>query len=244
MVSERETKKSLLDGWNSAPNLVTYARILLVVVFIVLLLMAGDHPTASMVSFDGAARIPAPTPDDHVALRWASCVVFLVAASTDKLDGWLARRTNAVTELGKLMDPIADKLLVLVALITLSAFGEVAWWITILFLVREIGITAMRFMVIDTGGKVIAAAWPGKLKTLFQSIALTMLLAPVWALGVSDANPEGLPVTLVHGYYVLAMAFLLVALVLCWYSGVEYVAKTVKAVRSASASPSDAPKEV
>lgn len=228
-MAERNERRSLLEGWNSAPNLVTYARILLVAVFVVLLVLAGAQPTAELAN---PGRFGLPVGDAlsgtgvNVTLRWACAAVFLVAASTDKLDGWLARRTNAVTELGKLMDPIADKLLVLVTLIVLSAFGEVAWWITVLFLVREIGITVMRFLVIDTGGKVIAAAWPGKLKTLFQCIALTMLLAPAWSLGwLSDGA--------VRGFYAIGMLLLVVALVLCWYSGLEYVVKTVQAAGAA-----------
>ncbi|MDK7090502.1 CDP-alcohol phosphatidyltransferase family protein, partial [Escherichia coli] len=76
-------------------------------------------------------------------------ILFIVAASTDKLDGYLARRYNQVTELGKLIDPIADKLLICGAFIVLSIQGEIWWWVTILFLVREIGITVMRFFVID-----------------------------------------------------------------------------------------------
>nr|WP_240945112.1 CDP-diacylglycerol--glycerol-3-phosphate 3-phosphatidyltransferase [Bifidobacterium sp. DSM 109958] len=214
----------MFEGWNSAPNLVTYARIALVVAFIVLLAMAGPQPSADMPSLGGALT-PGVADAGRLGLRWAAAGVFLVAACTDKLDGWLARRTNAVTELGKLMDPIADKLLMLSALIVLSVFGEVAWWVTALFLVREIGITVMRLAVIDGGGKVIAAAWPGKLKTLFQSISLTMLLAPFLALGASAAQPDLLPAEYVRVYYVLAYAMLYVALALCVYSGVEYAVR-------------------
>ncbi|KAB8288538.1 CDP-diacylglycerol--glycerol-3-phosphate 3-phosphatidyltransferase [Bifidobacterium avesanii] len=234
-MGERNGKQSLLEGWNSAPNLVTYARIALVVVFVVLLVAAGSQPTADLADPGRLSdALPASASGD-VGLRWAACIIFLVAASTDKLDGWLARRTNAVTELGKLMDPIADKLLILVTLVVLSVFGEVAWWITVLFLVREIGITVMRFFVIDTGGRVIAAAWPGKLKTLFQCIALTMLLAPLYA--------TGLAARWTRGFYALGMAFLVVALVLCWYSGLEYVIKTVRAAKAAPASNGQTSKE-
>ncbi|PLS30489.1 CDP-diacylglycerol--glycerol-3-phosphate 3-phosphatidyltransferase [Bifidobacterium margollesii] len=201
---------SLLEGWNTSANLVTYARIILVVVYIVLTVMAG------------------PSGRDDVMLRWIAAVLFIVAASTDKVDGWLARRNNEVTELGKLMDPIADKLLMCSALILLSIFGEFAWaWvITILFLIREIGITVMRFFVMEQpGGKVIAAAWPGKLKTVFQSISLSMYMLPAWSLGAT-AGRGGLPAMVVDGYYLVAYVLLLVALVLCLYSGFVYVRGT------------------
>ena len=158
-------KKSLLDGWNAPPNLVTYSRIVLVVIFLGLYIAAGSWG------------------ENNIPMRWAAAVLFIVAASTDKVDGWMARKYNQVTELGKLMDPIADKLLTCATLIVAAVFGELGpvwlgWIIVALFLLREVGITVMRFFVIDKGGKVIAAAWPGKLKTLFQCIGLSMLLLP------------------------------------------------------------------
>ncbi|PWG60413.1 CDP-diacylglycerol--glycerol-3-phosphate 3-phosphatidyltransferase [Bifidobacterium catulorum] len=201
------TGNSLLAGWNTPANLVTYARIILVVVFIVLTVVAG------------------PAGRDNLVLRWVAAVLFIVAASTDKVDGYLARSRNEVTELGKLMDPIADKLLMCSALIVFSVFGEFAWaWvITVLFLVREVGITVMRFFVMERpGGKVIAAAWPGKLKTVFQSIALSMYTLPVWSL--ADVIAPGIGWT--TWYYVLAYAMLIVALVLCLYSGGVYLRNT------------------
>ena len=84
-------KKSLLDGWNAPPNLVTYSRIVLVVIFLGLYIAAGSWG------------------ENNIPMRWAAAVLFIVAASTDKVDGWMARKYNQVTELGKLMDPIADK---------------------------------------------------------------------------------------------------------------------------------------
>lgn len=201
---DEQAKKSLLDGWNSPPNLVTYARIALVVVFLILDIAAGAWGV------------------DSLPMRWVAAVLFIVAASTDKIDGWLARRNNQVTELGKLMDPIADKLLMCSALIVASAYGELPWWATILFLVREVGITVMRFFVIDSGGGVIAAAWPGKLKTVFQSVGLSLLLIPLWSLVPgSDANPIWL-----DAYYWLSYALIYIALVLCLYSGAVYVINT------------------
>ncbi|RSX54189.1 CDP-diacylglycerol--glycerol-3-phosphate-3-phosp hatidyltransferase [Bifidobacterium goeldii] len=204
MKERQETSKtSLFDGWNAPPNLVTYTRIVLVLVFLGLDIAAGAW---------GA---------NNIALRWAAAILFIVAASTDKIDGWMARTFNQVTELGKLMDPIADKLLTCSTLIVASVFSEIGWWVTILFLVREIGITVMRFFVIDTGGKVIAAAWPGKLKTLFQCIGLAMLLLPVWHLNAAQTVPMWMTI-----YYVLTYVFIYVALALCLYSGILYLVNT------------------
>lgn len=92
--------------------------------------------------------------------------------------------------------------------------GELGWWVTILFLIREIGITVMRFFVMERpGGKVIAAAWPGKLKTVFQCVGLSMLLLPFWSLGNGQATPFWMT-----AYYFLTYAIIYVALVLCLYS--------------------------
>lgn len=204
MEKQEERKSSLLDGWNAPPNLVTFSRIILVIVFLVLYAKAGAWGL------------------DNVTMRWAAAIIFIVAACTDKLDGWMARKYNQVTEMGKLMDPIADKLLTCGAMIVCSAFGELAWWVTILFLIREIGITVMRFFVMERpGGKVIAAAWPGKLKTVFECVGLAMLLLPMWSLGSGQSTPFWMT-----AYYFLTYAIIYVALVLCLYSGVIYLYNT------------------
>ncbi|AKV55339.1 CDP-diacylglycerol--glycerol-3-phosphate 3-phosphatidyltransferase [Bifidobacterium actinocoloniiforme DSM 22766] len=184
-------RHSLLDGWSSPPNIVTYARIALVIVFIIVDIQAG------------------PWGERGVGRRWAATILFIVAASTDKLDGYLARKYNQVTELGKLMDPIADKLLICSALVVASVFGEIWWLVTALFLIRELGITIMRFFVIDAGGQVIAASQVGKFKTLFECVGLALLLAPLGRLGV--------------WYVISARGVILLALALCLYSGFEYV---------------------
>ena len=94
--------------------------------------------------------------------------------------------------------------------------------VTILFLIREIGITVMRFFVMERpGGKVIAAAWPGKLKTVFQCVGLSMLLLPFWSLGNGQATPFWMT-----AYYFLTYAIIYVALVLCLYSGAVYLYNT------------------
>lgn len=131
MDKQSSPKSSLFDGWNAPPNLVTYSRIVLVVFFLTLDILAGAWG------------------ENNLTMRWVAAVLFIIAASTDKIDGWMARKYNQVTEMGKLMDPIADKLLTCGAMIVCSAFGELGWWVTILFLIREIGITVMRFFVME-----------------------------------------------------------------------------------------------
>ncbi|KRV51535.1 CDP-diacylglycerol--glycerol-3-phosphate 3-phosphatidyltransferase [Wenjunlia vitaminophila] len=136
--------------WNIA-NALTMLRLVLVPGFVVLLVHDGGD--------DPAWR----------SFAWAA---FSVAMITDLFDGELARRNNLVTDFGKIADPIADKAIMGAALISLSALGDLAWWVTALILVRELGITLMRFWVIKHG--VIPASRGGKLKTLTQGIAVGM----------------------------------------------------------------------
>ncbi|MFC6881054.1 MULTISPECIES: CDP-diacylglycerol--glycerol-3-phosphate 3-phosphatidyltransferase [Actinomadura] len=113
---------------------------------------------------------------DGALMRLAAFAVFAVASVTDKIDGDLARARNLVTDFGKIADPIADKALTGAALISLSALGELWWWVTAVILVREIGITVLRFVVIRRG--VIPASKGGKLKTMLQVIAIGLYILP------------------------------------------------------------------
>lgn len=144
--------------WN-VPNALTVLRILMVPVFGWLLISHGGEQTT---------------------WRWWATVVFVLATATDWVDGFLARRAGLITDFGKLMDPIADKALMGTALIGLSVVDLLPWWITVVILVREVGITLMRFVVIRHG--VIPASRGGKLKTVLQALGLTLLIAPLGAL--------------------------------------------------------------
>jgi CDP-diacylglycerol--glycerol-3-phosphate 3-phosphatidyltransferase len=141
------------------PNAITLTRIALVPLFVFLLLIAKDLNSLE---------------------RWAAIVVFVIAISTDGLDGAIARKTGKVTNLGKIIDPIADKALLGGALVSLSYLGEIDWWITVLILAREVAVTIYRVLVVRKD--VIAATLAGKLKTIFQGVAIGAVLAPfeVW----------------------------------------------------------------
>ncbi|SOD64150.1 CDP-diacylglycerol--glycerol-3-phosphate 3-phosphatidyltransferase [Streptomyces zhaozhouensis] len=138
--------------WNIA-NILTMVRLLLVPGFVLLMFAGGGH--------DPAWR----------SLAWAA---FSIAMITDLFDGELARRHNLVTDFGKIADPIADKAIMGAALVCLSLLGDLPWWVTATILVRELGITLMRFWVIRHG--VIPASRGGKLKTLTQGIAVGMYI--------------------------------------------------------------------
>jgi CDP-diacylglycerol--glycerol-3-phosphate 3-phosphatidyltransferase len=117
---------------------------------------------------------------DDGQLGWArdaAAVLFVLASITDLVDGAIARRYGLVTTFGKVADPIADKALTGVALIGLSLLGDLSWWVTGIILLREIGVTLLRFWVIEHG--VIPASRGGKLKTVVQTVAIAMYLADV-----------------------------------------------------------------
>jgi CDP-diacylglycerol--glycerol-3-phosphate 3-phosphatidyltransferase len=143
------------------PNSLTVLRLAVVPVFAVLLLQGSEL---------------ADTGPDDDGRYWAT-LVFALAIITDRYDGLIARRTGQVTEFGKLADPIADKALTGTALIALSVLALLPWWVTVVILVREIGVTLLRFWVIRHG--VIAASRGGKLKTVVQSLAIGLYILPL-----------------------------------------------------------------
>ncbi len=115
----------------------------------------------------------------HGGWRIVACLIFVFASATDLVDGWIARRFGLVTSVGKVADPIADKALTGAALLLLSWYDLLPWWVTVVILAREVGITALRFWVIRHG--VIAASRGGKIKTAIQILAITWYLWPMSA---------------------------------------------------------------
>ncbi len=144
-------------------NMLTMLRLVLVPVFVVAL-FAGDVSGGSE-GFDVSPW------------RYVATAVFALAAVTDRLDGWVARRYGLVTDFGKIVDPIADKALIGAALLGLSVLGELPWWVTAVILGREVAVTALRFWVIRHG--VIPASKGGKAKTLAQVAAIGVVLLPL-----------------------------------------------------------------
>ncbi|MGN7948044.1 CDP-diacylglycerol--glycerol-3-phosphate 3-phosphatidyltransferase [Microbacterium sp. 22215] len=184
------------------PNAITIARIPLAVVFLVLLLIGGTYGIGD------------------ITVRWIAAVLFIVAISTDWVDGYLARKYEIVSDFGKLWDPIADKLLTGAGFIGLALLGELSWWLVIIILIREWGITIHRLMVAKE--HVVAAAWMGKIKTAVQAVALS------WAL---------LPLHVVIGLepWVLVTAILMiVVLILTVVSGIDYIVAQVRGSRQPS----------
>jgi CDP-diacylglycerol---glycerol-3-phosphate 3-phosphatidyltransferase len=192
--------ESPATGPRNVANIITVVRILLAPVFIWLLLSDAGH--------DGV-------------LRWVAAALFLVAILTDSVDGFLARRQNLVTDFGKLVDPIADKILVGGALVALSILGELPVWVTVVILVREFGITVFRFIALRD--RVIAASIWGKIKTVVQAVAVTVALVPFWTL-------------LGDWVHWVNTGLMTLAVLLTVGSGIEYL---VAAARAGRAKPAD-----
>jgi CDP-diacylglycerol--glycerol-3-phosphate 3-phosphatidyltransferase len=168
-------------------NVLTGVRMALVPVFLLALFVGDGHET-----------------------RWRviAFAIFAGAVITDRFDGALARSYDLVTEFGKLADPIADKALIGAALIGLSMLGDLPWWVTILILVREIGITILRFVVLRRG--VIAASRGGKLKTLVQAVAIGLFVLPLsgaWLTGAWVLMWAAIALTVVTGVEYVVSAF-------------------------------------
>lgn len=172
------------------PNKLTLLRVVLIPVFVVLLLLEGGQ---------------------NDTLRIAALIVFCFASFTDFLDGQIARRNNLVTNFGKFMDPLADKLLVCSALICMIELGQLPSWYVITVIAREFIISGFRLVAADNG-IVIAASWWGKFKTTFQMLTVILLILNIPALHTVTLIIAG------------------VAFVLTLVSLLDYIAKNYKVI--------------
>lgn len=178
------------------PNKLTVFRIILIPVFIILLVI----PNLGVINFLGA--------ENTSINSLLAAIVFIIASLTDFLDGKIARARKLVTNFGKFADPLADKLLVMTALIFLVQFGEAPAWMISIIVIRELAVTGLRLLIVENNGTVMAAAYPGKIKTMTQMIAIILFY-------LNDAffNPLGIP---------MASIMLWIALFFTIYSGIDY----------------------
>ncbi len=192
---------NLRSGLLNLPNLLTLARVAAIPLLVILMLS-----------------------DSRQASFWAAAL-FGVAAATDFIDGWLARKWGVVTVLGKFLDPLADKLIVMAALIMLIPLDRVPAWAVFLLLAREIVVTGLR-SIASSEGIVIDASDLGKVKTIYQMVAISGLLLHYdyyWFFGVRS---ELLHVNM-HNF---GMFFFSVALVLTLWSGFDYLYKFFRVI--------------
>ncbi|MEX2325134.1 MAG: CDP-diacylglycerol--glycerol-3-phosphate 3-phosphatidyltransferase [Nitriliruptoraceae bacterium] len=177
----------------SIPNALTFLRVLLVPVILALL---AQGPTG--------------------VTRWWAFGVFLFAAATDTIDGWVARKLDGVTAWGQLADPIADKLLIIGSLASLALVGELPWWAVAVIIARELAVTGVRLALIRRHDVVMPASAWGKAKTFSQVVAVALFLPP--------GMPDG-----------IANSALTIAIFLTVWSGIDYAFRAVALAKSQSA---------
>lgn len=197
------------------PNLLTVIRMALVPVFIVFFYLGQGG---------------------SLALCVAAFAVFIVASATDALDGYIARKHGLITNFGKLMDPLADKVLTTAAFIVFVDVGLMPAWMVVVILAREFAITGLRG-VAASEGEIIAAGFSGKLKTVFQMVAICVILlgtvlfiavAPgEAAASISFLGTKFFDISLASGFYAIVLnigqVLMWIAVVLTVYSGIEYL---------------------
>lgn len=180
------------------PNKITMARIILIPVIILFLLVRFDF---GRIEFGGNVI----TVSEIIAV-----LVFIIAASTDGLDGYIARKRQLVTNLGKLLDPLADKLLITAALVSLVEMDRLGAWVAIIIISREFAVTGLRLIAVENG-RVIAASKLAKLKTTVQIVALVALML------------NNFPFSAVS--FPFAQIMIWVAVVITIWSGADYFVK-------------------
>ena len=203
------------------PNKLTIFRIILVIIMMIIPVVD------SLIGISGEfLGIP-------VAF-WIMNIIFIIAAITDKLDGTLARKWNQITTFGKFLDPIADKMLVLAALVILVEYSKIPSWIPIIILIREFMVSGYRLIAVEKGGKVIPASIWGKIKTVTQMLAIICCFADKFSFGnlifrVSSAeammeNSAGIYMTnLQFGINILSTLLLVICVVATVFSGWDYL---------------------
>ncbi|MCF6515798.1 CDP-diacylglycerol--glycerol-3-phosphate 3-phosphatidyltransferase [Lactobacillus sp. S2-2] len=146
------------------PNKLTVFRIFLIPVFLLLVSVPMNLGSVNILN----TLIPTS--------NLYATVVFVIACLTDFLDGQIARKNNLVTNFGKFADPMADKLLVMTALVYLTSQNIAPFWVVVIIIARELAVTGLRLLIVENNGKVLAAAWPGKIKTFTQMFAIIILM--------------------------------------------------------------------
>ena len=197
------------------PNKITISRILLVPIFMIVLFL--PIPYANLIA----------------------ALIFVLAAATDGIDGHIARSTNTVTNFGKFLDPLADKLLVTSALIALVGQGKLPSWVAIVIIAREFIVTGFRLIAVNEG-KVIAAGMSGKIKTVTQIIATVLLLIDSSVLDASDAFMLDKTFALINSFVaqplvamvgILANIMVYVSVFFTIYSCVVYIKQNIDVLK-------------
>ena len=158
-----------------------------------------------------------------IDIKWILVdAIFIIASLTDKLDGHIARSRNLVTTFGKFLDPIADKILVLAAMLVLVEAAKLPAWIPIIVLFREFIVSGYRLVAVEKGGKVVAASVWGKLKTVTQMVALVLAIINPYAFG---ACFTGILSGFSFWYNLIVTILMIISVVATIFSGLDYIVK-------------------
>ena len=189
------------------PNKLTIFRIILVPIMVII------HYCAVLGLINGDfLNIPIE--------NWIIVIIFSLASYTDHLDGKIARKNNQITTFGKFLDPLADKILVLSAMLILVETGMLPAWIPIIVVIREFVVSGYRLIAVEKGGKVIAANIWGKLKTVTQMIAIILAFLDVNSFGTFlNSNLTGISLVL----NIAVTAFMVISVIATIFSGYDYL---------------------
>lgn len=193
----------------NVPNRLTIVRIILIPIFLLLLVVP--------LNWGNVVWLGTTIPVTQVI----GAIVFAAASITDFLDGQIARRQHLVTNFGKFADPLADKMIVMTAFILLVDMGAVPAWGVAIIVCRELAVTGLRLIVVETGGRVLAAAWPGKIKTTTQMVGIILLLLNNIGFGTIHVP--------------MALIFFYICLFFTIYSGIDYFVQNRQVFADSSA---------
>ena len=199
-VSTKEGNDNMKNNWN-LPNCLTILRVIFVPVFMLIVLLPPDLPV----------------------WRCVACAVFIAISLTDMFDGKIARKRGLVTDFGKFLDPLADKFLILGALLALmhkydAKLGGLLVWVTLVVILRELAVTSLRLVAVSKSGKVIAASIWGKMKTCSQMVAICVVLLEPVVLTPLLHTPDTV-------FSVITLVFMTFATL---FSGIDYFVKFLK----------------
>lgn len=203
------------------PNKLTLFRIILVIILMLVSVIDGLCKISG--EFLGISTV-----------FWIMNAIFIIASITDKLDGYIARSRNQVTTFGKFLDPLADKILVISALVILVGYQKIPSWIPIIVLAREFIVSGYRLIAVEKGGKVIAASIWGKLKTVTQMIAIIACFLDKFKFGEfifrvankTDSIANSAAIYMTTGQFainILSSVMLVISVIATIFSGVNYL---------------------
>lgn len=154
---------------------------------------------------------------------WIMNIIFIIASLTDKLDGYIARSRNQVTTFGKFLDPLADKILVLAALVILVEYAKIPAWIPIIVLAREFIVSGYRLLAVEKGGKVVAASFWGKLKTATTMVSIILVFFDGYSFADCFMKAELGMTTGAFGFNIITTVMMSLSVIATIFSGIDYL---------------------